>query len=254
MGVEYKHFLIPRPNSFLPEPEQVISLLNRLVEDRWIIDPTSESFANMQFDYMTYDSFAEITGAYAQQKRRQWISFPYPFSANWLAKHHAQELILGWPVENLAVSGLRYPLNSNQFDPSKTYYKLQLHFSPVYVYPMSGQIDPFTAPVTCAECGEALEFWPQEGDETGGIFGSARLHLCCPRCATPFDVARLSAVVRDGRTGEPKDVQGGACYRFAIVVDCGKCIQAANVKVAPRLRKLCEDKLGCSFYEIGDFY
>jgi hypothetical protein len=253
MGVEYRHFLIPRPNSFLPEPEQVISLLTGLVEDRWIVDPDSESFPNMEFGWMSSYSFAEKTGAYAQHTRRYWSSFPFPFSANWFGKHHAQDLILCWPVENLAVSGLRYPLNSNQFDPSETYYELQLHFSPEYVYRMSEVIEPFTAPIACAQCGEALEFWPQE-DDAGGIFYSARLHSCCPRCATPFDVARLSAVVRDGRTGEPNSVPGGACYRFAIVVDCGKCIPGPNVKVAPRLRNLCQDKLGYSFYEIGDFY
>ncbi len=157
-------------------------------------------------------------------------------------------------MQNLAASGLRYPLSENQWDPSETYYDIELHFSPDYVYHVSEIIDPFAKPPICEQCGEALEYWPPDAIGAGGIFYSSRLHLRCPRCDTPFHVAKLPAVVRDGRTGHEDMVNGGACYRFAIVVDCGKCIPANEVKIAPALKTLCKTTLGGDFYELGDYY
>jgi hypothetical protein len=254
MGVEYKHYLIPRPPNFFPEPDQVVSLLNKMLTNHWIIDPRSESFVHMEYTVMTYTPYARESGAFAQLGRRQWSSFPYPFAANWLGQYREQEMILCWPVQNLAKSALHYPLSENPWDPCETYYDIELHFSPDYVYHVSENIDPFAKSPVCEQCGQELEYWPQDGIGAGGIFYSSRLHVRCPRCAAPFDVAKLPAVVRDGRTGHEDIVKGGACYRFAIVVDFGKCIPADKVKIAPALKRLCETTLDCGFNEIGDYY
>jgi hypothetical protein len=256
MGVEYKHYLIPRPNSFVPEPDQVVSLLNKMQKNHWIIDPRSGSFAHMEYNVMTYTPFARESGAFAQLGRDQWCSFPYPFTANWLGRHLDKDLLLCWPVQNLAASGLCYPLSDNAWDPCQTYYDIELHFSPDYVYHVSENIDPFAKAPVCEHCREGLEFDspPDEFGSTCGIFYSSQLLVHCPECGTPFDVARLPAVVRDGRTGDEDVIMGGACYRFAIVVDCGKCIPEKNLKITPTLKTLCNTTFDCSFYEIGDYY
>src|SRR5262245_46119659 len=107
---------------------------------------------------------------------------------------------------------------------------------------MHRTIAPFDKPRTCEDCGRGLEF-ESPADEFGatcGIFYSSRLHVRCPECGTPFDVTHLPAVFKNGRTGEKNVVLGGACYRFAIVIDCGKCIpEKENVNMSPSLKRIC---------------
>jgi hypothetical protein len=62
--------------------------------------------------------------------------------------------------------------------------------------------------------------------------------------------------VRDG-DDEPTLREGGVLYRFAVIVDCGKCFPrgaATTLHFHPELRALCERVLGCGFVEAANFY
>ena len=72
-----------------------------------------------------------------------------------------------------------------------------------------------------------------------------------------FDPSLIQVVVRDAWTGKKSLVIGGAMYRFAVVIDCGKCIPERGpsaIKANPLFLKLCERVMGHEFYEVGDIY
>src|SRR5688500_11293045 len=109
MGVQYEHFLIPRPNSFRPSAEVVIRLLDTLGKARWIRTPESRHFERMETDNMP--PAALRTGAqYRHGNDLQAKSLPWPMRAEWLNARIHNDLRLIWPVGSLARSGLRYPL------------------------------------------------------------------------------------------------------------------------------------------------
>jgi hypothetical protein len=118
-----------------------------------------------------------------------------------------------------------------------------------YVQHVSELIDPINA--TC-ECGEDLEYYPEDD-----IFYSSRIRNPCPQCARPFDPSAIEVVVRDGWTGDESQVRGGAIYRFAITIDCHKCIperKSVPIRANPAFIELCERQFGESFYEVADVY
>jgi hypothetical protein len=147
---------------------------------------------------------------------------------------------------------LRYPLRPR---PAEPYYTLELHLCSDYVYHMSELIDPFPNKVWCA-CGQLLEYYAE--GERSNIFSSSRIHCVCPNCRSDFDPARQCARVRHGWTGETIGfIPGGAAYRFAVVVDCGKCIpdrEMGRIDFEPDLVSVCKKRLGCDFYQLTDLY
>jgi hypothetical protein len=63
--------------------------------------------------------------------------------------------------------------------------------------------------------------------------------------------------VRDGWTGITSVIPGGTIYRFAVVVDCKKCIPeriASPIKADPRLLDVCRQMFGIPFYEVGGLH
>jgi hypothetical protein len=146
-------------------------------------------------------------------------------------------------------TGLRYPLEPI---PDEPYYDFEIRLCQDFVYHLSELIDPFSEPPLCA-CGVALEFdAPIQPD----VFYSSRLWFHCPTCGLEFRPEALSARVRNGWTGaESGLIPGGACYRFAIVIDCGKCLpdrEQGNIVFDRELVRLCGRELGCSFYQVND--
>jgi hypothetical protein len=145
---------------------------------------------------------------------------------------------------------LRYPLDTDSpaDDPEETYYDLQLWLPRDYVYKTSEQIAPF-ADTRCA-CGAELQYDPEV--EGRVLFHTSRMHAVCTQCGKPFDAATRATTVRNAWTNEPSSVPGGATFRFALVVDCGKCWpdDAGGFHVHPELRRLCEAHFRRPFYEI----
>jgi hypothetical protein len=253
MGVASRHFLIPRPNRFRPDAEQLCELIAVLAKGFWIHDPTDTSRACPAHDGC-YNShkFAEETGAYARTGRgmNDCSAVAMPIPPLWLKERMRKDLILAWPVNHMEGTRLRYPLRPR---PEEPYYEFEIHLGIDYVYRMSELIDPFPGKVRCT-CEQVLEYWTDDND----IFYSGRIRLVCTKCGKEFDPDGLKARVRNGWTGEVVGViSGGAASRFAIVVDCGKCIPPADggrIDFEPDLVALCQSHLGCRFYQINDLY
>lgn len=158
-----------------------------------------------------------------------------------------KDLQIVWPVTSMHGTGLRYPLTPQ---PDNPYYEFEIRLCENYVYPTSELIDPFREAPEC-ECGESLEF---DEDINKDIFSSARIRFACPSCGKEFDPSLLLASVRNGWTGDSiGPIPGGACHRFAIVVDCGKCLperECGAISFNSDLVDLCRRALGCEFHQV----
>lgn len=285
MGVELRHYLIPRPNSFRPSAEQLSDLIGSLVANRWIHDPADPSSSSpVRGDEGSPPDLAEKWGAYARVRRNvrtgddfPGVAIPFPLTPSWLEQRLGGNLVLVWPVETFPDSGVRYPLRPCELKADLIYYELQIHLCPDFVYHLSELIQPFRAASGASQghgnkasvaggsygesgqevrcnCGQVLEYAPEPDHD---VFYAFRIHSTCPRCGRPFDPGDLSAAVRDGWTGEViGEVPGGATYRFAIVVDCGKCLPAWNkrIEVEPDFLAVCRNRLGCDLYQLTDLY
>lgn len=113
--------------------------------------------------------------------------------------------------------GLKHPLGFTD-DVEGAYFDLELHFSDDFVSARNEMIDPVDA--LCDDCGQDLAYEPDVMPDT---FGAGRIRRSCPKCSSPFRPQDHVVVFRDGMTGQESELKGGATYRFAIVVDCGKC-------------------------------
>jgi hypothetical protein len=248
MGVEYRHYLISRPNSFRPNGRQLAALVESLAKDNWIAAPGSDALREMAL----LDGVAqeEADDGWARLwKRPDFESVPRSLTPKWFEGQTSIDLRLGFPVNHGDRIGLCYPLVNDAGPPEDPYYEIELRSSRDYVHHVSEEIEPA---LTICVCGEPLEYYPDYD-----VFYASRIKIQCPRCSAPFDPSSINVVVRDGWTGDKSLVKGGAIYRFAIVVDCGKCIperRRVPIKANPRFVDLCQRVMGCAFYEIGDIY
>jgi hypothetical protein len=264
MSTESRIFLIPRNNSFKPDAESLARFLDELRKGAWICDPEAPDFAALTFTTMRQSAFASKTGAYCKvsvstgkgsNADSGYAAFPTANVAIWLRARGDADFRIVWPVENYEAvsSSLRYPLDwSNPLSPDAIYYDLELWVSHDYVYKTAEAIDPFDD--EHCHCGAPLTYDAEE--EGGALFYALRMRARCPECGRPFDPSERSALVRDPWTGLESEVRGGATFRFALVVDCGKCIprDPISVRLKKELRQLCEYHWQQRFYEIVELY
>lgn len=251
MGVEYKHYLIPRDNTYRPEPEDLSRLINALFAAGFLgqYDVRREEAKMVKLESnRTIDQdvlFAAQVGA------GTYMPFPCPCTEGDLIKLDGREYNLAWSVTNLAESGLEHPLIPVP-DYVEPYYELEFHFANDFVYETSQCIDPFESVLIC-RCGRPLEFSPGASE---AIFCYGRIRRRCSWCATPFRPQELMATICDGWTNEPAQVPGGATYLFAIAIDCGKCWSRGEqpMRASDQFFRVVTESLQQSFYEIGDFY
>jgi hypothetical protein len=248
MGVEYRHYLIPRPNSFQPSAAQLAALVESLANLNWIAVPGSDALRKMALiDEMSYEDAAD--GWAHIRLSPGFASVPRSLSPDWFQVETSGDLRLGFPVNHADRVGLHYPLINDSGPPDDPYYEIELHLSRDYVHHVSELIEP--APTVCA-CGEPLEYRAAHD-----VFYASRIRMQCTRCSTRFDPSSIQVVVRDGWTGDKSLVNGGTIYRFAVVIDCGKCIpqrRHAPISANPSLVDLCQRVLSHEFYEVGDIY
>ena len=204
MGVEYRHYLIPKPNDFMPKPEDLERFIGRAAAENWV----------------PYDK-PEV-------------------------RRGGKDRILSWRIESPAIA---YPLAPVDVPPQDRTFEIQIHVSSDFVYHASECIDPFESSA-CA-CGTQLDY-----DSEDELFTDLRLPVACPVCGKAFDPSDLPAAYRHPVTGEESLLRGGASYRFAIVIDCGKCVPSESKAVTadPRFLELCQTELKAPFYEVGDVY
>lgn len=256
MGVEYCHYLIPRPNSFRPTAEQLLELIGEWEKDHWIAAPGTDAFKKLvAIESRLYESpqynWAQLRLPQQSRKIRMPAAIPYPITVEWLKEQLTGESRFEFPVEHADQIGLQYPLENYSGIPDDPYYEIEIHLSHDYVHHSSECIEP--VPTRC-RCGEELEYYP---DDDADVFFASRIRTQCPKCSRAFDPSKCFVSCRDGFTGDWSELQGGAAYRFAIVIDCGKCFPRPfepPLVVSPRLLDLCQRVLKTDFYQVGDFY
>ncbi|WP_435016405.1 hypothetical protein TA3x_003971 [Tundrisphaera sp. TA3] len=263
MGVEYRHYLIPEDNTFRPGPEELCRLVDALIGGDFVAVPGSDRFARMSAKaYSSYNKVALETGCFidlGDDGRPPFdgrVPFACPPSAQDIAALGDRDYRLVWPVESSNESGLEYPLTPFP-EWGDAYYDLELRMAGDYVYHCSGLIDPFDD-VAC-RCGLGLDYSEDDTDAALDrllVFHETRIRRLCPGCGTQFRPQDRTARVRDGRSGEVVDRPGGATYRFAIVVDCGKGFAREGwpMRASQAFLKALEGALGRRFYQVGDIY
>lgn len=252
MGVEYRCYLIPRPNTFRPRPDAAMALVTAFRDDGWILGPEHPALTRLPFAQSGLYNPARGQGYFSLTVGRK-DSFTAPLTE--LFENYAErDLMAVWPVESLGASGLHYPLEPLPFDDpmesADCYYEVQFHFGRDFIYHISEIVNPFDPSPICP-CGQSLEYEPESDEDP---FYSTRLAQRCPRCGAAFDPTHLVATGRDGWTGDGMRVQGGATYRFALVIDCGKCFGRRRHRFHPQLKLLVERILGIETYEVQEFY
>jgi hypothetical protein len=241
MGVEYERWLIAKGSVFLPSAAALVKLVERLRKDGWIGKHGGVAVRTV-----------EVSSGDDVRSRNAAATEPLPatLTAAWLDDPDREELRLVWPVEGEAARTLKYPLTRRP--EGEVTWSLELHRASDYVYPTSESIDP--VPSKCA-CGEELAFqW--DLDEVVPAFSSASgIFAECEACSRTFDPAKGSADVTNPFDGSTESIRGGAAYRFALKVDCGKCfVEDAALAFAPELVALLEEEFGREFLQIGAVY
>lgn len=241
MGVEYERWLIAKGSNFLPSAGALVKLVERLRKEGWIGNTGGVAVKTV-----------ETSAGDDARSRLAAGTEPLPaaLTAAWLDHPDREELRLVWHVEGAAASGLRYPLSCRP--EGQVDYCVELHRASDYIYPVSQGI----APLACrCSCGEELSFeWDPE--EVVPAFGaSTGIFAECEACSRTFDPAKGSAEIENPFDGTRSSVRGGAAYRFALKVDCGKCFVAdAALSFAPELLASLEEEFGREFLQIGAVY
>jgi hypothetical protein len=240
-GVEYERWLIAKGSVFLPSAAALVKLVERLRKDGWIGKTGGVAVSTVEA------SSSDEPGA---RTAAATVPLPAVLTAAWLDEPEREELRLVWPVEGAAVSALRYPLSLRPEGPVT--YTVELHRASDYVYPTSETID--AVPTRCV-CGEELAFQWDTDEVVPAFEASSGIFAECEACSRTFDPAKGSAEVQNPFDGSSESIRGGAAYRFALKVDCGKCfVEDASLAFAPELVALLEEEFGREFVQIGAAY
>lgn len=254
MGVEYMHYLIPDDNTDQPRPEELSRLIGSLLGGGFVNQAGTDAFRKTTFSFYSYYEHAEPTGCFAHVGGREYRPFPCPCTERDIAGLGEGDYRLVWPVESANDSGLKYPLTPFP-EWGDAYYQLELHVARDFVYHTSELIEPFEY-VVC-ECGLPLAYDDPTARKTPHpVFYEGRIHRTCPACGMPFRPQELVARVRDGWTNRAGERPGGATYRFAVVIDCGKGFarEAWPIRATEEFMGTVTRALGRRFYEVADMY
>jgi hypothetical protein len=128
------------------------------------------------------------------------------------------------------------------------YWDLELHWSRHFLLTPTGGLETVAAIKT--DCGDGLA--------RGGAPFTRWLLTRCPSCRGEVDPNDGSLRYQNPWTGRTRDVAGLGLHRFALVIDCGKCVPEDTgrgpVLVNPDLVQLVERHLGCTFQDdLGGF-
>jgi hypothetical protein len=241
MGVEYERWLIAKGSVFLPSGAALVKLVERLRKEGWIAKTGGVAVKTVE----------TVSGDDARARRAAATEpLPATLTAAWLDDPDREELRLVWPVEGAAANVVRYPLTRKPEGPIA--YSFELHRASDYVYPTSETIDPVA---TVCACGEELAFQWDTDEVVPAFEASSGIFAECEACSRTFDPAKGTAQVTNPFDASSESVRGGAAYRFALKVDCGKCfVEDAALAFAPELVALLEEEFGREFLQIGAAY
>jgi hypothetical protein len=261
MGVEYARWLVAKGSYFMPEAPSIVKFVEALRAERWIVDPATPELGKLRFEGLRAEH-AKATGGYAVRTVENTFgddlrnklaasteATPVALSKEWLDDPEREELRLVWPVVGGA-SSLRYPLS---LEPgSNTSYTLEVHRALEYVHPVAENLESIA---TLCACGEDLAFEWDDEELVPAFADSTGIFAECEECSRTFDPTKGTALLANpfDQTGE--EVRGGAAYRFALKIDCGKSFVAdPRLTFAPELVALVEKQFGRSFHEFGALY
>ena len=240
MGVEYQRWLMPKGSAFLPSSAGIAKLIERLRKDRWIPDAGGHAFKTVD------NEFDDDAARLAARRER----LPTPITAQWLDDPDREELRIVWRVEGKDAQSLQHPL-SRKVDGAAPY-SIEIHRASDYIYPVSATIG--RVPTKCA-CGDDLAFGWDEDEVVPAFEASTGIFHECEACSRTFDPSKGLGTIKNPFDGSTEQVRGGAAYRFALKVDCGKSfVSDAALCCAPELVALVQDEFGRDFFEVGDLY
>ncbi len=222
----YHRFLIARGNVFLPSTTALAKLAERLEREGWI---TGRATAVRTVEV---DSGAPATEPAPAKLDREWLDHP-----------DREEIRLVWAAEGDAA---KYPLSRRPEGAAR--WKLELHRAPEYVYPTRNTIGKL--PTKC-RCSEDLSFEWDEEEVKPAFAASTGIFAECEECSRTFDPSKGTATIANAFDGTKEEVEGGAAYRFALVVETEAYPRDASLAFARELVALVENEFGRSFYEVG---
>jgi len=165
-----------------------------------------------------------------------------------LTDRQDMDVLVKWPNWDLNLSGLKYPLTLLP-ETGSVYYDIEIHLGGLTIYHTSEIIEPFER-LRCG-CGAAIQ---NIGPSDCSPFYDAELPNQCPSCGHPMNYACLPLTIRDGFTGTKSKSLGGAAYRFAVVIDCGKCWPERQARVTAEFLATIEESLNIKTRVLRDFY
>jgi len=245
VGVEYRHFLLPRPNRFLPTAAQLETFLKRMIDARWLPVELPSSEVNRSYRFRAH-------------RAREHLALDAMPSAASLAEWLDRDTKLVWSIGQFSHFSLNYPLTplDRWQNLDEMYYDMVIEWSPDYIYRLPDGIDPFDR-VVCP-CGASLEIDDSElhiEEPVRDLFYTSIIRASCPACGRQADVSDWPAVVRDDKTGILNVVPGGATSRFSLIVDCGKGYPSSNrMELKPEIVALFRETFGCDSYECIEYY
>lgn len=249
MGVESKFYILPETSGYRPEPTQVCQLVKTLQGAGFLCDPMSPTYSASAHRTSSLSSEAGYEGLFWKLRAGpKKDSGPLSMLALRLVDSQESDVLVQWPNSDLILSGLKYPLSVVP-GPEGVYYHIEIHLAAQTVYHTSEIIDPFDE-IRCS-CGAHV----QELAPSGRCpFYDSRLPNRCPSCQITMNYATLPTTIRDGWTGVESSAIGGATYRFALVVDCGKYWPESEAAVTPEFLAVVEKTLGIRTRVVRDFY
>jgi hypothetical protein len=236
MSGSYHRWLIAKGNNLSPGPAAIAKLVDRLRKEKWI--PESGGQAMRTVD--------KADAAKATE------DLPVNITADWIAAApEREEMRLVWTASGDAVKDLEYPLSMKP--EGKVAWSIEIHRAPEFVYPVADNIEMID---TICNCDEDLAFDWDEDEVVPAFKRSVGIFAECEECSRTFDPAKEMATITNAfDEDDDEDMQGGAAYRFALKVDCGKSfVEDAKLTFAKSLVTLFEEEFGRSTYEVGAKY
>ena len=236
MSGSYQRWLIAKGNNLSPGPAAIAKLVERLRKEKWIQETGGHAMRTVD----------KADAAKATEK------LPADITADWIAgEPEREEMRLVWTVEGDAAKELEYPLSMKP--EGKVAWSIEIHRAPEFVYPVADNIEMID---TICNCDEDLAFDWDEDEVVPAFKSSVGIFAECEECSRTFDPAKeLATITNPFDEDDEEDFQGGAAYRFALKVDCGRSfVENAKLTFATKLVTLFEEEFGRTSYEVAAKY
>jgi hypothetical protein len=253
MGIEYCHYLLPRPNSFLPTAAQMKKYLAELVAQKWIPEQDRQDDSETHARALMAFENDGCTG------RTLHMPLTLPLSEQEIAVILMKDARLEWRIRDPLGQRLRYPLLPHdrwieiEGSLAGIYYSIIFQWSPQYISQDHGTCIYDHSEPRC-NCGRKLEVVFDRKQDRFPRELYSLYYSTCPDCGKAIDLSTLHAVAMDGRSGDRFEFPGGAFSRFAIQVDCGKGYPSHDaIRLEPDFVELFWSIFECDCVQLGGY-